>query len=190
MLVLPNMAPAHHASRSTSVSRTLLRYVTNTMKKISILLLKIVVMAAAIFFVPRTIHIVVQCFDDLYEMLGRRAKSPFETEMLWGSGALIAMAVLVVLHARLYRLSYNVILDEDMDEDRRRERLHGRPTWKERKVTWERTLARIIIPGLLIGFLMVLGWKIVWTDDVRELITANTVDLEDDTRAGLVWSDR
>ncbi|KAF2629049.1 hypothetical protein BU25DRAFT_26109 [Macroventuria anomochaeta] len=193
MLVLPKMDPTHHASRSVSLPRAFLRHTINAITRLSILLLKVVGTAIAMFLVPRIIHIMVQCFDNLYDMLGRRAHSPWETQTLWGYGALAALAIMIILHDLLFRLSNNVILNEDIEMEWAKQKKHGYRTWKERKVTWERILARLVIPGSVIGGLCVMAWRVVWVmggADVRELVRANTVDLEDDARAGLVWRDR
>jgi len=131
----------------------------------------------------------VQCFDELYELLGRRARSPWETPMLWGSGVLLAMGSLIVWNDLLFRLSHNTIMDEDVNAEEAKERLYSLRAWNERNVTWERILARMIIPTLLVGFILPLAWKVIWMDDTRDLIKANTVDLKDDTLAGLVWRD-
>lgn len=189
MLVLPNMAPAHHGPRPASIPRIFLRHITNALTSLLMLLLKILFTAVAILLVPRIIHIIVQCFDDLHDMLGRRARSPWETQMLWGNGALAAMGILVVSHALLFRLSHNAIMDEDVQQGEKKERSFEMRAWKERSVTWERILGRVIIPMLLVGFLVVLTWKVFWAVGASRLINANTVDLEDDARAKLVWSD-
>lgn len=172
------------------MSRTFLRHTTNTITKLSILLLKAILTAIATFLVPRTIQAFVQCFDELYEMLSRRARSPWKTSTIWDSSALVAMAVLIVWNHLLSRLSHNTILDSEVEGEEAEERLSGLRAWSERKPTWERIMARLIIPTLLGLFMFLLAWKAVWVDDTRELVKANTVDPADDILAGLVWRDR
>lgn len=155
---------------------------------LSILLFKIVATAMAMIIVPRTIHIIVQCFDDLYEMLGRRARSPWETQTLWGYGAFAALVIMLFLHDTFSRLSSNVILNEDLEKEWARQNKYGNRSWKERKVTWERILVKMVIPMLVMGFFVSMAWGVIWA--VEEFVTANTVDLEDDAKAGLVWKDR
>jgi hypothetical protein len=177
MLVLPNMAPPHH-STSSALLRNLSRNITNVATRLSLLLLKIVMVSFAMLFLPRTIQIIVSCLDELQENLGRRAQSPFETPGLWGYGSIIALALLMIYHDVLYRLGYNVILDEG-----------GSPR-AGLNVTWERALVRMIIPALIMSYLVLLAWRLGWDMDVgRPLINANTVDLQDDQTAGLVWRD-
>lgn len=144
------------------------------------------------FLIPRTIHLIVQCMSDLYELLGRRARSPWETQSLWDNGALAALAFMIVLHDLLFRISYNVILNEDLEKEWARQKKYGNRTWKERKVTWERILVRMVIPVLIYRGLYLMFWK-VWEvegRDGRELVRANTVDPANDANAGLMWRDR
>jgi hypothetical protein len=195
MLILPKMAPPHHTTTSPYLPRALLRYVANTVKHLSILILKAFIVALAIFVLPRTIHTIVRCFDDLNEMMGRRAKSPFEGQALCRGGVVVALGLLVGWHCVLGRLSYRAIVEEDEDGDggvsKVGKEIDEEKVRKGKGVTWGRVLGRIIIPGLLGGLLMVLVWMSGWRMNIgRPLVTANTVDLEDDARAGLVWRDR
>lgn len=102
---------------------------------------------------------------------------------------LLAMGSLIVWNDLLFRLSHNTIMDEDVKAEEAKEGLYGLRAWNERNVTWERILARMIIPTLLVGLILPLAWKVICMDDTRDLIKANTVDLRDDTLAGLVWRD-
>lgn len=85
----------------------------------------------------------VQCVDEMYETLGRRARSPWETDtggfrVIWG------VVLMLVLHGALWRVSYGCVLSErgrDVQED-------GSDGQKNRGVTWERVLVRIVVPLL------------------------------------------
>lgn len=192
MLVLPNMDPAlHDTNRSTSLSRTVVRNATQAATRLSIFLLKIVGTAIAMLLLPRAIHIGVQCLDDVYETIGRRARSPWETQVLWGNGVMAGLAIMFVLHDLLRRISYSAILNEDTEEEQARRREGGKTTWNRWNVTWERVLMRVLIPVLLfIGlYFMILRVSEMKTQS-RELVKANTVDLADDANASLLWRDR
>ena len=184
MLVLPNMDPALHSGRSTSIPSNLLRHITRVATRLSIVLAKVVAAAIAMFLIPRAIQIFVQCFDNLQEMLGRCARSPWETESLLGSSAFVAVLALLWWHRVLMSMSHIVVAKDD-EEDR--EKYSG-----EESKTWERLLivVRSMLPLLVISFMVLWGSKIVWSYSPRELITVNTVDLEDDKMAGLIWRDR
>jgi hypothetical protein len=181
MLVLPNMDPALHANQSIFLPRVLLRHTIKVVTRTSILLAKAIAVALAMFLIPRTIHLFVQCFDNLQEMLGRRARSPWETQVLCGNGAFIAAVAIIFWHDVLISLSRIVIVEEDVDDGK---------TPNERSVTWGRILAKAIIPLVVLGFLVIFVWKNVWSYPPRQFVTANTADLEDDKMAGLVWRDR
>ncbi|KAH6629625.1 hypothetical protein C7974DRAFT_190156 [Boeremia exigua] len=192
MLVLPNMDPALHTSRSSSLPRTFLRHITHATTWLSITLLRIVGTAMAILVLPRFIHIGVQCLDDLFESLGRRSHSPWETQILWGNGALVGLAVMIVVHDLLRRISYNVILNEDMEIEEGGEETRDNRTGIHQKWTWERLLMRVLIPLLMYGGLYLIGRQlwILRAENGGRLINANSVDLADDADARLVWRDR
>ena len=128
----------------------------------------------------------VLCLDDLYEMLGRRAASPWEKQALSGNGMVIGLVVMIVLHIGLMRLSYCTILDEDLGSISE----EGKGAALQKPITWERVLMRIIFPLLSCGGLFLTFWSLWRLGGKTELIRANTVDLADDALAGLVWRDR
>jgi hypothetical protein len=142
-------------------------------------------MALAMLLVPRMMHALVLCLDDLYEMLGRRAASPWEMQVLSGKGIVLGLVVMIVMHHVLVRLSYCAILDEDGSTGEK-----GKQTAVQDPITWERVLMRIIVPLLLYGGLLLMFSRLWRLGGKRELIRANTVDLVDDARAGLIWRDR
>lgn len=139
------------------------------------------------FIIPRTIHTAVHCLGDVYELLGRRAASLWEIQSFSGYGALVGLAIMFVLHCLLFRVGYHVILDEDLETPN----TAGVGRGKNRRVTWERVLMRVIIPVFLYGGLCMMVWRTrKLGGDGREVVNANTVDLADDAGAGLVWRDR
>lgn len=186
MLILPNMDPALHAGPSSSIPRTLIRHIMHVTTRLSLLILRIVGTATAMLLLPRTIHLGVQCLDDMYEMLSRRARSPWETQVLWGNGVMAGLAIMFVLIDLLRRISYGIILNEDDDEER-----EGNKLWLGREVSWEKVLMRVILPVLLVQGLCLVAWRVSQERNTyKELVTANTVHLADDANARLVWRDR
>lgn len=188
MLVLPNMDPSIHTNRSYHLPRIALRQLTRATTHLSLLTLKIVGVALAMLLLPRTIQVGVQCVDEMYETLGRRARSPWGTEV-GGFGAICGVVLLFVLHGALWRVSYGCVLDErgrDVQEDVQEDGSDGQ---KYRGVTWERVLVRVVVPVLLYGGLCSMIWTL-WGGIRREYVVANTVDLADDAGARLLWRDR
>ncbi len=192
MLVLPNMDPSLHTSRSLSLPWAFLRRLTSCTARLSIIILKIIGTAIATFLLPRTIHVSIQCLDTLYETLGRRARSPWDTQYPWGYGALAGFAIMLVLHDVLCRISCHAILEQDAEREQVKGQHHGNGTWRPWKMTWERTLMQVLIPALLYGGLCVIAWQVwkIQKENGKEYIKANTVNLADDENARLVWRDR
>jgi hypothetical protein len=178
------MDPSLHSNRSYHLPRTALRQLTRATTHLSLLFLKIAGVALAMLLLPRTIQMGVQCVDEMYDMLGRRARSPWETEAR-GLGVICGVVLMFVLHGALWRVSYGCVLDDrgrDVEED-------GSDGQKYRGVTWERVLVRVVVPLLLYGGLYSMIWTL-WGGSGRECVVANTVDLIDDAGAGLMWRDR
>ncbi|KAJ4984596.1 hypothetical protein SVAN01_09918 [Stagonosporopsis vannaccii] len=192
MLVLPNMDPGlHDASRSTYLPRAFVRSFMSATRRLSVLLLKITGTAVAMLLLPRTIQIGVQCLDDVYEAMGRRARSPWETQVLWGKGVMAGLAIMFVLHDLLRRISQNVILDEDVEDEQAEQIGTRNRTWRGWEITWERVLMQVIVPLLLyMGLYLMIARVSGWRTQDRDLVKANTVDLGDDTNARLIWRDR
>ena len=125
--------------------------------------LEILALAAAIFITPTGIQRIVQSLDDVYELLGRRARSPYDGATPWAS-VLFAMGLLAVWHVVLGKLSYG------WDDGGRK----GRGSWG-------RLLGRVIIPGLLLVFGVRFGMSLlgrVWWDE-KEFVKGNVVDVRD-----------
>ena len=178
------MDPSLHTARSYHLPRTALRQLTRATTHLSLLFLKIAGVALAMLLLPRTMQMGVQCVDEMYETLGRRARSPWKTDT-GGFGVIWGVILMLVLHGALWRVSYGCVLDErgrDVQED-------GSDDQKNRGVTWGRVLVRIVVPVLLYGGLCSIIWTL-WGGGGREYVTANTVDLIDDAAAGLMWRDR
>ncbi|KAF1930176.1 uncharacterized protein M421DRAFT_3921 [Didymella exigua CBS 183.55] len=180
------MDPTHRTHGPPSLPRALLLRLVSIATRLTTLIVKVIGTALAVFLVPRTIHVLVLCLDGLYEMLGRRAASPWELQSFSGFGAVVGLLIMAVLHHLLFLIGYGAIFDEDLSGPYKEGAEKGK-----RGVTWERVLMRVIIPLFLYGGLCVLAWR-VWklSGDGREVVRANTVDLVDDAGAGLVWRDR
>jgi hypothetical protein len=136
-------------------------------------LLEVVALAAAMFIVPASIHYVVQSIDETYEILGRRARSPYAPPTSVVSIA-IANVLLVAWHVCLGRLSYSAIMEESDEGDIKKEET------KPRRVYWGRVLGRIVVPMLLLS----LGVHFVYQLAQRlstpaPFITPNVIDAKE-----------
>jgi hypothetical protein len=157
---------------------------TTFLKRLSMRGLEVVALAAAMLFVPLTMHHAVQGLDEIYELLGRRAQSPYATTP-WTSFA-IAAVMLLVWHIWLSRLSYQTILettliplDTTSSTVEEKEQLKEKKSQDER-ISWGRILSRLVIPCLL----LTLGSHFLFTIFTRikhpnPIITPNTVDMQE-----------
>lgn len=184
MLVLPNMDPTHRIRGQPSLQRALLLHLINITMRLSIFVVKVTGTALAMFLVPRLIHVLVCSLDDLYEMIGRRAVSPWETQSSSGHGVLVGLVAMAVMHHLLSRIGYGAIFNKDLSDSKKP------GARKEEGLTWEKVLMRVIIPVLLYGGLCATAWSLWQRSGKREFIRANTVDVADDAAAELVWRDR
>ncbi|KAI4919146.1 hypothetical protein J4E85_009403 [Alternaria conjuncta] len=156
---------------------------TTFLKRLSMRGLEVVALAAAMLFVPVTMHRAVQGLDEIYELLGRRARSPYATTS-WMSIA-AAATMLLGWHIWLGRLSYRTILEaastplETSSTTEEKEYLKEKKVQEER-ISWGRILSRLVIPCLL----LTLGSHFVFEiftriKDPRPRITLNTVDMQE-----------
>lgn len=156
---------------------------TTFLKRLSMRGLEVVALAAAMLFVPLTMHRAVQGLDEIYELLGRRAQSPYATTS-WMSIA-AAATMLLGWHIWLGRLSYRTILEatsiplETTSTTEEKEYLKEKKAQEER-ISWGRILSRLVIPCLL----LTLGSHFVFEiftriKDPRPRITLNTVDMQE-----------
>jgi len=67
------------------------------LKRFSMRCLEVVALAVVMLFVPFTMHHVVQGLDEIYELLGRRARSPYAVAS-WTSIALAAVMLLAGMY--------------------------------------------------------------------------------------------
>ncbi|CAE7026783.1 hypothetical protein PTNB73_01696 [Pyrenophora teres f. teres] len=170
----------HMTKRSTSLP-----------KRLGMLSLEILALAAAMLLVPTLIHQAVCVLDVVYEHLGRRARSPWETGT-WLS-ITIGIVGLTVWHLLLARLSWGVVLERDKkttttttEGERRKARNekfnpdNTNSVEKAETISWGRLLSRIVIPALLLvlgsHFVYALMCR-VWVP--RPLVTRNEVDMMD-----------
>jgi len=156
---------------------------TTFLKRLSMRGLEVVALAAAMLFVPLTMHRAVQGLDEIYELLGRRAQSPYATTS-WMSIA-AAATMLLGWHIWLGRLSYRTILEatsiplETTSTTDEKEYLKEKKTQEER-ISWGRIISRLVIPCLF----LTLGSHFVFEiftriKDPRPRITLNTVDMQE-----------
>lgn len=140
--------PPHHKQTSTDPMRTLDSLSTTWQhhkktaafpQRLGMRVLEVVALAAAMFIVPTFIHRVVQSFDDVYELLGRRARSPYSPAIPWTS-VIISFVLLAGWHFWLGRLSYKTIIESNEDAG------------SKRRVSWGRVLGRIVMPLFLLSF--------------------------------------
>ncbi|KAI4699022.1 hypothetical protein J4E81_004913 [Alternaria sp. BMP 2799] len=156
---------------------------TTFLKRLSMRGLEVVALAAAMLFVPLIMHRAVQGLDEIYELLGRRAQSPYATTS-WMSIA-AAATMLLAWHIWLGRLSYRTILEATSiplgttSTTEEKEYLKEK-TAQEERISWGRILSRLVIPCLL----LTLGSHFVFEiftriKDPRPRITLNTVDMQE-----------
>lgn len=189
MLVLPNMAPPNQPS-SASLWRRLLRLTTRTISHLGYFILKSILVAWILLFLPNLIHIIVRSLDDMHEDLGRRARSPFKTRTRLTDAAGLGLLAWGMWLLLVGGLVYKVVVDEVGHRDSRKLRTEGeeeKRSTERRAVGWGMVLGRVSIVSVMILMVSRLLWELKVG---RPLITANTVDLEDDARAGLVWRDQ
>lgn len=167
---------------------------TSLPKRLGMLCLEILALAAAMLVVPALMHQAVCALDVAYEQLGRRARSPWEKGK-W-PGIILSVAGLSMWHLWLGRLSWGVVLEEREEkkktvkaetvegEKETDEKIqYGDASREERKVqgiSWGRILSRIVMPVLL----LVLGAHFAYAlvcrlRSPRPLVTRNEVDMMD-----------
>jgi cell division protein FtsB len=109
-------------------------------QRLGMRIIEITILAAAMFIIPTTIHRIVQSLDEVYELLGRRARSPYAQAVPWTS-ALVATVLLLGWHVWLGRLSYKTIIEDQQ-----------KTSESKKRVSWDRILGRIVIPLLLLSY--------------------------------------
>lgn len=165
---------------------------TTFFKRLGMRSLEVVALAAAMLMVPVVMQCAVQGFDEIYEILGRRARSPY-AKMSW-MNILLCVVLMVGWHFWLGRLTYCTVLEEgknEAEEEKKGEEGKSTETFgltdgkeresEERRVTWGRVLGRAIIPALLVAFGLQFGYQVLrrLTADPRPLITKNDVDMQE-----------
>jgi hypothetical protein len=109
--------------------------------------LHFLLLTAALYIVPTLMHHAVTSLDSVYEVLGRRTRSPYTL-----SSVFFASVLLVGWHVWLGRLSYKTVVE-------------GR---KVGQVSWGRILGRVVVPGLV----LVLGIEFAWEVSVKVVADA------------------
>jgi NADH:ubiquinone oxidoreductase subunit 5 (subunit L)/multisubunit Na+/H+ antiporter MnhA subunit len=153
-------------------------------KRLSMRCLEVVALAVAMLFVPLTMHRAVRGLDEVYELLDRRAQSPYAI-VSWTS-IVTAAVMLLGWHIWLGRLSYRTVLEAastSMNDvtikPAEREALEERKS-QEARISWGRILSRLVVPCLL----LTLGSHFVFQiftriKDPRPRIIPNTVDMQE-----------
>lgn len=156
---------------------------TTFLKRLSMCGLEVIALAAAMLFVPLTMHCGVQGLDEIYELLDRRAQSPYVT-ISWMS-IVVAAVILLGWHIWLGRLSYRTDLEaasiplDTASTTEEKEHLKEKRV-QEKRISWGRILSRLVIPCLLLTlgshFLFEISTRF---KDPRPQITPNTVDMQE-----------
>lgn len=155
----------------------------NFIKRSGMRILEVVVVAAAMLLIPTVIQQFVHSVDEVYELLGRTAQSPY-TAISWPS-IFVAVLLLLSWHAFLGRLSYSVILEEEstkesenngkLDEDGQ-----GKAS-KKRGISWGRVLGRVVIPLFLLSFAAQFAYQLQRSfASPKPLVTPNTVNIKEE----------
>jgi hypothetical protein len=111
-------------------------------QRLGMRLLEVIALAGAMFIVPTGIHRIVQSVDEVHELLGRRARSPYAPQLPMMS-VLVATMLLAGWHIWVGRLSYKAIMEDEDDKAR---------ASKQGQSSWGRILGRIVIPLVLLSF--------------------------------------
>ena len=156
------------------------------------LCLEILALAAAMLLVPTLMHQAVCALDDVYDQLGRRARSPWEKGK-W-LGVILGVAGLSVWHMWLGRLSWGVVLEGAKNKTTDVGRIKGQRGMNENvehdgandakskmgSISWGRVMSRIVIPLLLVILATHFTYALVCKlKDPRPLVTRNEVDMMD-----------
>ena len=130
-------------------------------------------LAVPMYIIPTMIQHFVHSVDEVYELLGRRARSPYKT-VSWIS-VILATALLACWHVWLGRLSYKTMVEEESSLDFKHKGamkgVGGAGT------SWSRILGRIVVPLFLFAFTVQFAYHILYRYTYpAPLITANTMD--------------
>ncbi|KAH7084272.1 hypothetical protein FB567DRAFT_78585 [Paraphoma chrysanthemicola] len=138
--------------------------------RLSMRLLEVIALAASMFVLPAGVHYIVQVFDETYEIVGRRARSPYDASL---SGISIAIAGLLSLawHLWLGRLSYTAIMEE--------QRVVSNGDEQTRKISWGRILGRIVIPTALLSLGVHFTIQFVQRIGMGPFVTSNVIDAKE-----------
>lgn len=110
----------------------------------------------AFYIIPLTIHKTVQSVDTLYDLLDRRARSPYEAPISFAS-MLIAGGLIMGWHVCLAVLGYVAVDDEDGQGERGKRKGSGEGVgWN-----WDRILGKVVIPFGLLVLGIQFGWEII-----------------------------
>ncbi|EMD62330.1 hypothetical protein COCSADRAFT_172804 [Bipolaris sorokiniana ND90Pr] len=163
---------------------------TTLFRRLGMHSLEIAGLSTAMLIIPLIMHRVVQGFDEMYDILGRRAKSPY-AQLSWVNIA-FAFVMLVGWHLWLGRLTYLTVLESDVDEEKddgRKDEITALSSSAERSkngsgkggISWSRILGRILIPLLLVTLGLHFGYQVCrqLIADTRPLITRNDVDMQE-----------
>jgi len=132
------------------------RHNASPIARLGMRILEVIALAATMFIVPRLIHHGVQCFDEVYEVLGRRARSPYAPSLPIASFA-IAGVLMVVWHVWLGRLSYSAIMEDGAGQTKQIKTQSA----SQRRVSWGRILGRIVIPLVLLSLAVKFSFQLV-----------------------------
>jgi hypothetical protein len=122
------------------------RRTTSLPTRLLMRILELLLLTAAFYILPTFLHHIVQSIDDLYDILGRTARSPYTAV----SGVSVGVGILVVLgwHVWLGRLGYKAMLD-------------GGKEGVGRTGSWGRVLGRVVMPVFLVVFGIQFGYQVL-----------------------------
>ncbi|KAF1912985.1 hypothetical protein BDU57DRAFT_521617 [Ampelomyces quisqualis] len=113
---------------------TLTQFTPFSIPRILTLPLKLLALTTAIYILPTAMHTITTSLSDLYDLVGRRARSPYAPDAPLAS-VIGAGVMLLAWHVWLGRLSYVGIMEGT--------KRHG-------GMSWGRLLGRIVLPGVLL----------------------------------------
>ena len=136
----PSYPPPTHSPGPASRSPTdPLRLALPLLTRLARSILSLVALTIALYILPTFIQHIAHSLSALSALTGRRARTAFED--IPASSVVVGVAVLAVWHGVLAGLSYYSV--------------------RRRDGSWGRVLGRVVVPGVLLGGLMVRVWGVV-----------------------------
>ncbi|KAF1832279.1 hypothetical protein BDW02DRAFT_503371 [Decorospora gaudefroyi] len=136
---------------------------SNPIKHLAMLTLEVIALSTTMLLLPALLHAGVQTLDQLYELLSRRAQSPYLHTS--SSSILLATLILCAWHVWIGRLAFLTVLE-------------GGSRYGSAAVSWGRVLGRVVVPLLLVGLGgLFVGRVVDCVVNGRVRVTPNEVDM-------------